>query len=252
MKLFGIYKVFQWVNSKRAFSNQVGPDLQLSKEKKNDDENSIINGDLPARTRTIRIKENNDEGFRRMSTIDNTEFQASLKRRRSSRRSTLAPHQLRIQKVISGIEGIENKKIDEIKDGIKVQAKSLMKFLGAFIAYACLGGIVFFYVEECSGWGNAGDKSIPQIGNKYLDATFKNITHSCLQLFQKAFNVTLNNTSDEQFDIFEPFCQNILKQSTNQFMVEGRTTKCSWDEFMLLKYAEYTIFTLLTIGKNLF
>lgn len=159
--------------------------------------------------------------------------------------------QLRFEKVISGIKGVEGKKLDELRVGIKLQVKSLFKFLCAFIVYACLGGLVFFYVEECSGLSNAGDNSIPVIGNTYTKAEFKDVTGSCLQLYNEALGLNLtsnvaSNSSD--FLTFKRICAQVFSNSTNDFVTKGHSTNCVWDEFMLLKYAEYTIFTLLTIG----
>ena len=237
MKFFSLYKALQWMNNTRhAMSSKVQPD-----NNGNNDQTQIIN--TRSDPITINVTPSTGEG-------DEEEEQSIRSVRR--RKTTKEKPSLRIEKVISGVKGIETKKLDEIKSEIKIQTKSLMKFLGAFILYAVLGGLIFFYVEECSDFGNAEDNSIPQIGDRYIEPTYKNLTLTCLELFMSATNKTSAEVmGGGRFDTFLSVCRILVKEAGNPYVQEGHKQKCVWDPFQLLKYAEYTIFTLLTIGKKI-
>ena len=236
MKFFSMYKALQWMNNTRhSMSSKVQPD-----NNGNNDQTQII--DTQSDPITINVTPSTGEG--------DAEGEGSIQSF-PRRKSTNAKPSLRIDKTISGVKGIEFKKSDEIKFEIKIQSKSLMKFLGAFILYTVLGGLIFFYVEECSDFGNAEDNSIPQIGDRYIEPTYKNLTLTCLKLFMNVTNKTSVEVMDSgRFDIFLSVCRTLVKEAGNPFVQEGHKQNCVWDSFQLLKYAEYTIFTLLTIGKK--
>ena len=248
IKFFGVYKVLRWLNNHRhsMTNNKVQPDNNNN----NDDNNNIEenNGNSSSSTTTKNI---NVQSATPNKEDDNTQpFNDRGEEIRRTKSTKSQQQSLRLEKVISGVQGIEGKMIDEIKHDIVIQCKSLMKFLGAFILYACAGGLLFFYIEECSGWSNAGDSSIPQIGDRYIAPTYKNLTWTCFELYKNATKVTsVDIMPGGHFDIFLSVCQTLVKEGVNPFVKEGHKRKCVWDEFQLLKYAEYTIFTLLTIGK---
>ena len=243
IKFIGVYKALQWLKRDRKSpnSNKVQPSPGPYNEEHNDTV-QIFSG-TPRQLRIINVQSNND--------IEPTQNGSKNMRRRNLSRqiSKTKKKSLRLEKVISGIHDFESIKMDEIKEDIKLQSKSLMKFLAAFILYAVLGGLVFFYIEECSDWGNAGDSSVPQIGDRYIEATYKNVTLTCFELFKNATNQSSLKLATGHFDSFLSVCRTLLKEGVNPFVKEGHKQHCVWDEFQLLKYAEYTIFTLLTIGK---
>ena len=254
IKFFGLYKVLRWFNQHSIIDNKVQP--HNNNNNNTECGNDVSNSKSQITTSTTMTKINvqptsNKEEANTPTTVVNRENENSSRQNQNQRRrSTKARRSLRLEKVISEIQGLEGKQIDKIKHDIVIQCKSLMKFLGAFILYACSGGVLFFYIEECSGWSNAGDSSIPQIGDRYIEPTYKNLTSTCFELYKNATNATdVNVMHGGHFEIFLSICQTLVKEAANPFVKEGHKQKCVWDEFQLLKYAEYTIFTLLTIGK---
>lgn len=240
MRLFCIFKICCGMQHSK---NKVTPNLKLKSPHQGIDKWKMEKGKMD---KNVPRQEHH-----LATTINRFPVVRMVKQRKSIKRNSELK-QLRFEKVISGIKGVEKKKLDELKIGIKLQLISLMKFLCAFIVYACLGGLVFFYIEECSGLSNAGDNSIPAIGNTLTKAEFKDVSASCLQLYNEALGLALNDSAasnSSSFLAFKAACTQVLYNSTKDFETTGHSTNCVWDEFMLLKYAEYTIFTLLTIGS---
>ena len=137
-----------------------------------------------------------------------------------------------------------------IKKCIKGQCKQLVKLFLIFCIYIIFGMFLFFYIEECSGAKKPDDNSYIHKDRK-VDAEFSNSTHTCIELFDtfdKDRNET-NNSTLESMDILL-YCQTEFKGSTHP-VIKKYATKgfCHIDAFLLLKYAEFTIFTCLTIGK---
>ena len=170
-----------------------------------------------------------------------------------------------------------------IKRCMKQQVKQLVKLLLLFTLYIVSGMFVFFYIEECSGGSKPGDNSylhsdiiangeFTDMNNtctdisEYLDTLYNKTYNS----FNRTNNITntssssvytngsLSNFNDNNTDTSSIYtsnnlhlCQVELKNATDTVIVlSAKKPNCVVDEFSLLKYAEFTVFTCLTIGKS--
>jgi len=143
-----------------------------------------------------------------------------------------------------------------LKKCIKKQVKELLWLFFAFCVYIVSGMFLFFYIEECSGAPKPNDSSYVH-NDLAVDARYENITASCIDLthiFELAKNSTGANESNctnvTQASFLE-FCRLDLVNASLPVVTKKATEPiCHIDEWTLLKYAEFTIFTCLTIGIN--
>ena len=160
-----------------------------------------------------------------------------------------------------------NKEMAFIKRCMQTQVKQLVKLFILFTFYIVSGMFLFFYIEECSNAGKPGDHSYLH-SDILADGEFGNRTELCINLtqtFDNQYNVsnststqnisTINFTTDtnrttEEYMNFRIFCQAELANATGQVVTkQAKRGDCVVNEFTLLKYAEFTIFTCLTIGN---
>lgn len=152
----------------------------------------------------------------------------------------------RVSRVLSEMHEYEHRTRKELIASIKEQAKELGFFFTLFLVYVLFGAIVFFYVEECSGASMAQDGSTPSLEDTETAVKFKNLTSTCNTLYYILQNQS--HTDQKNITQFIAECKPIVQSSASPFITKGYTTSCKVDEFQMLKYAEYCIFTLLTVG----
>ena len=143
-----------------------------------------------------------------------------------------------------------------IKRCIQMQVKQLVKLLMLFTLYIVCGMFIFFYIEECSGGSKPGDNSYLH-RDDVVPGDFTNKTELCSQLLG-LFDTQYNNnsstlkTNKTPVDVISSsyVCQVELTNATYEVVVKGaKKPNCVMNEFSLLKYAEFTVFTCLTIGE---
>ena len=139
-----------------------------------------------------------------------------------------------------------------LKKCIKKQVKELLWLFFTFCVYIVFGMFLFFYIEECSGAPKPSDDSYVH-KDRTTNARYKNATASCIDLTH-VFELNTNSSTDEiennQTTInFLSFCGLDLMNASLPVVTKNATkASCYIDEWALLKYAEFTIFTCLTIG----
>lgn len=164
---------------------------------------------------------------------------------------------IRLDKVISEIKEFHWRTENQLKKSVKKQAKELGWFFAIFVIYIMFGTFLFFYIEECSGASTPNDNSIPYYPMEI--SKHNNLNKTCLDLYdafieeivkKSDLNVTLISNQSGHYRHFDAKCQKLVMDSPQPFSfsayMEGKS--CEVTDIKLLKYAEFTIFTLLTIG----
>jgi len=170
---------------------------------------------------------------------------------------------VRLQRVISEINEFQIRSEDHLKKDTTKKAKELLWFFSIFVVYVMFGVFLFFYIEECSGADKALDQSV--LHEDIIEyPKYKNITQNCVNMYKGLIvsrgirnitnisDVRLEDFSNEtyNFDSFLGGCEEILRRAHKPVVIKkAKVTKCEVDEYELLKYAEFVIFTVLLIGK---
>ena len=165
---------------------------------------------------------------------------------------------VRLEKVISEINDYHRRTELELKKSVKTQAKELAWFFSIFVIYVMFGAFLFFYIEECSDASMASDSSIPPLTNQTEVPKYKNISFTCEKIFESfcAFadgnnTVSANYWRSLAYERFYNECKRLVEEAPIPVVVKlAHERNCEVNALQLLKYAEFTIFTLLTIGLS--
>ena len=126
------------------------------------------------------------------------------------------------------------------------------------------GLFLFFYIEECSGASKPPDDSVlHEDVIKY--PKFKNVTQNCINIYKGiVVSRRINNLTDVadvriedfvnetfNFEKFHEECLQIMGRALKPVVIhKAKIPKCEVNEYELLKYAEFVIFTILLIGES--
>uniref|UniRef100_A0A7M5V2B8 Potassium channel domain-containing protein n=1 Tax=Clytia hemisphaerica TaxID=252671 RepID=A0A7M5V2B8_9CNID len=169
---------------------------------------------------------------------------------------------VRLQRVISEIQEFQTRSDDHLMKDTTKKAKELLWFFSIFVVYVMFGLFLFFYIEECSGASKPPDDSVLH-EDVVAYPKFKNATQNCINIYKGiVVSRRINNLTDVadvriedfvnetfNFEKFHEGCLKIMGRALKPVVIhKAKVPKCEVNEYELLKYAEFVIFTILLIG----